>query len=572
MPSAPTPRTVSPGHLPHPSALHTLDDQRVAAMRLVLALAGLLIILIDPSEPDRFAVATYTTLGLYALYSLLLYGLAQGRRVLPSALVRRAHWIDVGWYTLLIALSTGTNSIFFFGFFFAILIASFRFGMSSGLQVTIASAILFAGVGLATVPAPPVFELNRFLLRPVFLLVLGYMIASLGGLEVDLKERLALLKEVSALSNPRFGVDRTIGQLMARLVGFYHATVCLWITADLPTEQELLRRADAADPEGGARAIGLPPGLRTLLLGLPAEAALVYYGRAPLAEWAPGVPVYQGYDIRTGARMPLAPEIGAALATTLDARSFITIPLRQHQETVGRLYLTAARWHAFRSTDVAFLLQILEHVTPVIENVRLVDQLASSAAEEERRKIARDLHDSVIQPYIGLQLGLAAVRRKAITDAEITADLDRLAALTNESITDLRAYIGGLRVSSERGGSLLPGVRRYADRFTAATGIRVQVTAAGDLRLSDRLSAEVFQMVAEGLSNVRRHTASDQATVVLQRQDDRLRVRIENPVDLGGPPAPFTPRSLTDRARTLGGQAHIEQQEDRTSVVIEIPL
>jgi signal transduction histidine kinase len=552
--------------------LSTLDDQRIAAMRLILAVAGLLIILIDPAEPDRFVIPTYTTLGLYVVYSLVLYGLAQRRRVLPPALVRGAHWGDVGWYTLLIALSTGTNSIFFFGFFFAILIASFRFGRGAGLQVTVASAILFTGVGLATVPMVPVFELNRFLLRPVFLFVLGYMIASLGGLEVDLKDRLAFLKEVSALYNPRFGVDRTIGRLMARLIGFYRPTLCLWITTDPLADQDLLRRADAADPENGARAIPLSPWLRAILLDLPPEAALVYHGSSPFAMGAYRKPAYQAYDIRTGAPIAIAATMGAMVVATLDARSFITVPLRRHQETVGRLYLLAARRHAFHNTDVAFLLQLLEHVTPVIDNVRLVDQLASSAAEEERRKIARDLHDSVIQPYIGLQLGLAAVRRKVITDADITADLDRLAALTNESIADLRAYIGGLRVSGERAGSLLPGVRRFADRFAAATGIHVQVDGTGDLRFSDRLSAEVFQMVAEGLSNVRRHTAAAQATVVLQRQGDRLQVRITNPADPDRPPLPFTPRSLTDRAQTLGGQAHIEQQEQCTSVVIEIPL
>jgi signal transduction histidine kinase len=567
-----TPLTVSLSRLPQPTALSTLDDQRIAAMRLVLAGAGLLIILIDPAEPDRFVFATYATLGLYAIYSLLLYGLAVYRSEMPPALTRGAHWIDVGWYTVLIALSTGTNSIFFFGFFFAILIASFRFGLSAGLQVTVASTILFTGVGLAAIPAAPAFELNRFLLRPVFLLVLGYMIASLGGFEVDLKERLALLREVSALSNPRFGVDRTIGRLMARLVGFYHPMLCLWITMDPLLGPDLLRRAADQDPEGGAHAVPLPAGLPPLLLSLPAEAALVYHGSAPLAEWAHGGPDYQCFNIRTGTTMALVPEVGATVAATLDARSFITIPLRQHQETVGRLYLTAARRHAFHSTDVAFLLQVLEQVTPVIDNIRLVDQLASSAAEEERRKIARDLHDSVIQPYIGLQLGLAAVRRKLITGADITPDLDRLAALANESIIDLRAFVGGLHTGSERAGSLLPGVRRFAERFSAATGIRVLVAADGDLRLNDRLSAEVFQMVAEGLSNVRRHTPTEEATVVLQRQGDRLRVCIENPVGQEGPPPPFTPRSLTERAQTLGGQAHIEQPGDRTSVVIEIPL
>ena len=55
---------------------------------------------------------------------------------------------------------------------------------------------------------------------------------------------------------------------------------------------------------------------------------------------------------------------------------------------------------------------LIEHVTPVLENIRLVDRLASEAAEYERQRIARDIHDGMIQPYIGLQLGLAAIRQK----------------------------------------------------------------------------------------------------------------------------------------------------------------
>ncbi len=79
---------------------------------------------------------TDTALGLYTVYSTMLYlasgrrGVAQPLRFLPAVLIRqfsgRMYWADVAWFTLLIALSSGTNSIFFFGFFFAILVASFR--------------------------------------------------------------------------------------------------------------------------------------------------------------------------------------------------------------------------------------------------------------------------------------------------------------------------------------------------------------------------------------------------------------------------------------------------------------
>jgi len=82
--------------------------------------------LIDPSEPDRHVQSTYTTLALYTIYSAVVYVSASiHNRPLPTGI---AHWIDVVWYTVLISLSSGTNSLFFQFYFFAILVASFRCG------------------------------------------------------------------------------------------------------------------------------------------------------------------------------------------------------------------------------------------------------------------------------------------------------------------------------------------------------------------------------------------------------------------------------------------------------------
>ena len=225
---------------PNATPIGTLDKQTIAAMRLTLTVSALLIIYINPHEPDRFVALTYAVLTLYTLYSTVLYGLARLKSRLIASISHWTHWADVGWYTLLIALSSGTNSVFFFGFFFAILVASFRWGYASGLSVTLASTILFTGVGYLTAPAQPEFDLNRFLLRPVYLLVLGYMMAYWGGFETKLKRQLALLKEVSAISNPRFGVDRTIGGLMEQVRAYYDADSCMMLTREAGSEEYIL--------------------------------------------------------------------------------------------------------------------------------------------------------------------------------------------------------------------------------------------------------------------------------------------------------------------------------------------
>jgi signal transduction histidine kinase len=506
------------------------------------------------------------------VYSAVLYALAVRRPKALGRLDRWAHWIDVAWYVVLIALSQGTSSIFFFGFFFAIQVASFRWGFASGLTVALVSALLFTVVGYLTRPAGEEFELNRFLIRPVYLLAIGYMMAYWGGFETAHKRRLALLNEVSALSNPRFGVDRTVGSLMERLRAFYSADSCLLVGSDPATGAYQMRRASRSDPAAGARSEAIPEDLGRMLLGLPEGCAVAYNSKLRVQDWWRMGANYRAYDVQTGAPIVAGREQSTAIAATLEAESFVSVPLLYPREGAGRLYLTANR-RGFDNTDADFLLQVMHQVAPVLENIRLVDRLAWDAAEEERKKIARDLHDSVIQPYIGLQMGLAALRQKAGAEPEVARSIDRLIELADEGIADLRGYVRGLRSGGGTDGDLLTALRRYTSRFAEATNIEVQVDSASPVHLNGRLAAEVFQMVAEGLSNVRRHTHATRATVRLAQNNGHLVVRLENeePTELA--PTPFTPRSITERATALGGHAHVEQDGgSTTSVVIEIPL
>lgn len=218
---------------------------------------------------------TYGALILYVLYSASLYVLQVRYSSLSEFISSWSHWADAGWYLVLIALSGGTSSILFYFFFFAILVASFCWGFASGLRVAIVSSFLFTIVGYAAAPSGPDFELNRFLLRPIYLLVLGYLMAYWGGCEIALKRRLALLKEVSSLSNPRFGVDRTIGVILERLRAFYDAGACVLIMHDWDRGGCTLRRAGRHNPEAGMQAEPLTLQMRRRMLAFPADGALI---------------------------------------------------------------------------------------------------------------------------------------------------------------------------------------------------------------------------------------------------------------------------------------------------------
>jgi signal transduction histidine kinase len=545
------------------------ENRVIAAIRLVLALSGLLITYIDSTQAPQLLPYTYAVLALYICYSTSIYLLATRHNTLPSPILAWAHWIDVGWYSLLIVLSNGTSSVYFFGFFFAILVAAFRWGFVSGLRVSIGSALLFTIIGLISALIEPDFGLNRFMLRPIYLVALGYMISYWGELEIVFKRRLMLLKEVSTFSNPRFGIERTLGWLLERLRVFFSANDCLLVMTAVESGEYQLHRTDPRDSEAAARAQPIPADLAEQLLSLPPDQAVVYNGRQRF--WQRLLP--DSGNQRMAQYLVNNQSLITTLAAQLDANALLTVPIHYRSDLHGRLFVLK-RGGRFRASDADFLLQVVEQVTPVIDNIRLVDRLASDAAEEERQKIARDLHDSVIQPYIGLQMGIAAVRQKvAAGQANISGELDKLIDLTGEGIADLRGYVHGLRGSGGRESNLVPSVKRFAAKFAAATGIKVQIEANPDMHFNDRLAAEIFQMVAEGLSNIRRHTQATSANIALSRHSDHLILRIENDSWEATGSHSFKPRSLSERAAALGGRAQVVQDNGKTSaVVIEIPL
>lgn len=547
--------------------IESLDERLVNVTRFILAFAALIIIYVDPSEPDRLVKITYATLALYTIYSGIVYLLSVRRRSFLRNIP--LHWVDVAWYLVLISLSSGTNSLFFFFFFFVILVASFRSGYAAGLKVTIVSSILFVTVGYITTPTP--IEPNRFLLRAVYLAIIGYLMAYWGGSEINHKRKLALLKDVSRLSNPRFGVDQTIGSIITKLRDFYDADTCILINAGPIANEYVLRRVDRRHPELANRAevVGLE-GEQLLFAWSPEWA--VTFTRNSNTLWARGIS-YAIYNFLSGERLKVNEEKCAWVADLLETNSFVSIPVYQRKTFTGQLYLTSRR-RAFTYSDVDFLRQVIEHVMPMIDNVRLVDRFASEASEYERQRISRDIHDSAIQPYIGLKLGLEALRRQVSDTDPVAAGLAELAEKTNSVIKDLRTYVGGLRdrTATDSVNALVSSVQRHARKFGELYDIEVEINAAPSINLNDRLAAEVFQIVQEGLSNIKRHTASSTAIISMITRNGDMILDIEN-ASSSSEGKSFTPRSITDRAVALGGRVSVIANNDgRTIVSVVIPM
>ncbi len=291
-----------------------ITDRKLGALRLILSAAALLIIYIDPTEPDRYVQATYSSIVAYTFFSLLVYLAARQRTNFPNHILKLLIWFDIACFTALISMSSGTSSVFYFFYMFEIIVACSRGGRRLGLAVTAASSLLCVAVGLL-VRTNEVFELNRFLLRPLAIVALGYTLAYWGATELALRKRLILLKQLSAVANPRFGIDRTIDQMLQRILHFYNADLCVMIL-DLGAESQLYL-APNRDRIDHSKQQVTEDNTRLFLAQVSDSCPEMFAGPSVLKQRS----TYKRYDPRTNKVTNLDPAPADSLSRILGARS-----------------------------------------------------------------------------------------------------------------------------------------------------------------------------------------------------------------------------------------------------------
>jgi signal transduction histidine kinase len=537
----------------------------VGTVRLVLAASTLITVLMDPAIVQKMPSFGWLIFSGFTIHNVILYVMAHARRVAPQGTL--TIWIDLAWYTLLVFVTGGNSSLFFMFYFFSILVTSFRYGFDEGARVTLASAVLFSFTAHSATSSA---QLLQVLLRAAFLLALGYMIARWGEANLTQKRRLALLREVSRLSNPRFGVEHTITDVMQQVRRYFHASSCVMVSRRLPSPRWVLRIIN----EAGARVADLPvqdskDATAPLLMSLPAGMPVLYTSGA--RPWYRRGGNLSYYDLERSQWRECHSNAGERLAEMLEVRSFISTPLSM-QNSEGRAFM-ASGCRNYTRADVLFLCQIAGQVVPVLENIYLLDRLASEAALRERRKISRDLHDSTVQPYIGLSHTLTALRARTAPDNPLFDELDTLAAMTAQVVRDLRHYVGGFTKESSMSEPLFYGaLRHHVRQVRLIYGIDIALEMPVRVEIGDRLAAAAVHLISEGISNLRKHTAARRAWVRLRYDNESLNIEIENPND--GPDAPeFTPVSICERTLSLGGTVNIEQRSPgHTTICIDIPV
>lgn len=262
--------------------------------------------------------------------------------------------------------------------------------------------------------------------------------------------------------------------------------------------------------------------------------------------------------------------------------SFLGVPVRALGRVFGNLYLTdKIDAEAFSQDDEDALVVLATQAGVAIENARLYEETRKHQEElrrlevlEDRERIAKELHDGVVQSLFAVGMGLQGAAAMA-HDAEISARIENAVEDVDRTIRDLRNYIFGLRPGILADRQLDEAIRDLCADLTERSGVVAvaNVDEAVAAELASR-AADVIQLVREGLSNVRRHAEAATVRVSLARGPDGLaELRIDD--DGKGFDPELVPEgmglaNLRARVDAMGGSFRIESGSGEGATLIAI--
>jgi signal transduction histidine kinase len=203
--------------------------------------------------------------------------------------------------------------------------------------------------------------------------------------------------------------------------------------------------------------------------------------------------------------------------------------------------------------------------------------------DDERRRIARELHDSVGQLLAGLSMNLAAVRSDIEQLTKTASTLNDSEELVQEMSKEVRTISHLLHPPLLDEAGLISAVRWYVEGFAQRSKIKVDLDAPQDFgRLPREIETAVFRVVQECLTNIHRHAESPIAKIRLRRTDAQVVVEVQdngkgipahklNKMNLAGTPGVGI-RGMRERLRQLGGDIEIASNGSGTVVVARLPI
>ncbi|HYU47669.1 MAG TPA: histidine kinase dimerization/phosphoacceptor domain-containing protein [Terriglobales bacterium] len=408
-----------------PASGERIEVERIlAAARAVLAVSSFVALNVSSAAPFQYDRLVHVLLLLYSGHAIALLVLLRVRRAVSPRFALVVHVSDVLWPAVISLFTNGLASPFFLYFIFAFLAAAFRWGMREALLTMLAASATILGEQIALIYTPlaanPAGDvtLDTLLLHIVYLVTFASLIGYLAETEKRRHAEALSISQVAGMARVDAGMKRTLQATLQELLRLFDGRA-VWLVASEGEHRSNLWRVEKLPDTGEVVFTGRP------LQDFEAAAyALEMPEKGAGASWQENQSVStdvvdsEGTPLR-GPRCHLSFGFAGQYPFQLLLTSMVSFP----PNIIGRLFLFEPRLGGSPKTQLHFLQQLTVRVAPGVYNVYLLRRLRSRTAAVERARMARELHDGVVQSLHGLAFRLYALRTAPGVDPQQSAEL-----------------------------------------------------------------------------------------------------------------------------------------------------
>jgi signal transduction histidine kinase len=273
-----------------------------------------------------------------------------------------------------------------------------------------------------------------------------------------------------------------------------------------------------------------------------------------------------------------------------DWDSFASFPLIARGKALGVLNAFFAPNQTMTPHRIEFLVTMANQAAIDVDYATLLRDVRDVTRREERQRLARDLHDSIVQQVfsIGMQaksLEVLAQRGAAVPAATVQRIAGEVGEVSRAVLADLRAMVHELQPPSPAAlGGLEGAVRALAESTANRTGLSVWVEASPGLgRVGEELAEDVYRIIAEAIHNVVRHAGAGKVIIRLELISQHLKATVTDdgqgmpaaaaPGGHGGAAGGYGLTTMRERAERWGGTVAVGQGNGcGTRVRVTVPL
>jgi signal transduction histidine kinase len=270
----------------------------------------------------------------------------------------------------------------------------------------------------------------------------------------------------------------------------------------------------------------------------------------------------------------------------LGLRSALLVPLSASGRGPDGLLVAASRRRRGFSDRrrVRAYLTVAAQAAVVLENLRLIEEARRSGEIGERKRLAREIHDTLIQGFASIVMNLEAAEG-SMEDAPAPArrHLDEARGTAREGLAEARRIVWALRPEALEDAPLPEALKRLAARWSEASGVEAGVRVTGvPLPLPPEAEVTLLRAAQEALTNVRKHARASRAVLTLSYMGDRVALDVlddgagfepDGNATAGGASGGFGLPAMRERVEQSGGTLLVESEPGRgTTLVVELPV